>query len=179
MAAANGFSEIFGGCYDRMNDRTNRCAHLAQRASGWFRHAGEVFVYGCRAGSTWRGTNARCPFHLRRFYRLRTCYRAGCERCGDHDAEGPVRVDHLCDVHARSSATMPEDRCVVFYKCSACGMVFRQRTATVACSAPYGDKRCPFVQDERDCSGESFRKPRAMTTRSVRSLVTTLFLAIC
>lgn len=52
-----------------------------------------------------------------------------------------------------SSATMPEDRCVVSYDCPACGATLRPKAGDCCVFCSYGDKRCPFVQDERECPG--------------------------
>src|SRR5437764_3888617 len=49
-----------------------------------------------------------------------------------------------------SMETMPEDRCVVLYPCPACGTTLRPKACDCCVCCSYCDKRCPFVQDERD-----------------------------
>ena len=52
--------------------------------------------------------------------------------------------------HAAVEA-MPIDRCVYFYECAGCGMVLKPKTGDCCVYCSYGDKRCPFVQDDTPC----------------------------
>jgi len=50
-----------------------------------------------------------------------------------------------------SHETMPVDPCVFFYECTACGAVLKPKPGDCCVYCSYGDKRCPFVQDDRPC----------------------------
>ena len=47
--------------------------------------------------------------------------------------------------------TMPTDRCVFFHECAGCHTVLRPKGTDCCVYCSYGDKRCPFVQDECPC----------------------------
>ena len=47
--------------------------------------------------------------------------------------------------------TMPLDRCVYYYDCAACGVVLKPKVADCCVYCSYGDKRCPFIQDDCSC----------------------------
>jgi hypothetical protein len=51
----------------------------------------------------------------------------------------------------RSGTTMPTNACVYFYECPACLTVLRPKPADCCVYCSYGDKRCPFVQDDVTC----------------------------
>jgi hypothetical protein len=53
--------------------------------------------------------------------------------------------------HNGAAETMPLDRCVFFYECRACGLILRPKEGDCCVYCSYGDKRCPFVQDDRPC----------------------------
>ena len=46
---------------------------------------------------------------------------------------------------------MPLDRCVYFYDCKGCGNVLTTKPGDCCVYCSYGDKNCPFVQNERPC----------------------------
>lgn len=48
-----------------------------------------------------------------------------------------------------------------FYDCPARGTVLRPKVGDCCVFGSYGDKRCPFVQDERDCPGTLPDRSRA------------------
>ena len=48
----------------------------------------------------------------------------------------------------QSRETMPTDRCVFFYDCSVCRVVLRPKPGDCCVFCSYGDRRCPFVQDD-------------------------------
>jgi hypothetical protein len=50
-----------------------------------------------------------------------------------------------------STETMPLDRCVFFYECTGCGVLLRPKAGDCCVYCSYGDKRCPFVQDDTPC----------------------------
>ena len=50
-----------------------------------------------------------------------------------------------------SSATMPTNQCVFFYECPNCKRVLRPKAGDCCVFCSYGDKRCPFVQDDVEC----------------------------
>ena len=52
-----------------------------------------------------------------------------------------------------AAETMRTDQCVVFYECHACGRVLQPKAGDCCVFCSYGDKRCPFVQDDRECPG--------------------------
>ncbi|HXD73946.1 MAG TPA: GDCCVxC domain-containing (seleno)protein [Vicinamibacterales bacterium] len=54
-----------------------------------------------------------------------------------------------------SSADMPTDRCVFFYECPGCKTVLRPKPGDCCVFCSYGDKRCPFVQDDIPCPDQS------------------------
>lgn len=56
-----------------------------------------------------------------------------------------------------SSETMPTDQCVFFHECPGCKVVLRPKPGDCCVYCSYGDKRCPFVQDDVPCPDE----PRA------------------
>jgi hypothetical protein len=47
--------------------------------------------------------------------------------------------------------TMPFDRCVYFYECKGCGVILKPKPGDCCVYCSYGDKRCPFVQDNCPC----------------------------
>ena len=47
--------------------------------------------------------------------------------------------------------TMPLDRCVHFYECSFCHVVLKPKPGDCCVYCSYGDKRCPFVQEDGPC----------------------------
>ena len=49
--------------------------------------------------------------------------------------------------------TMPLDRCVFFYECTACRTVLKPKPGDCCVYCSYGDQRCPFVQDNHPCPG--------------------------
>jgi len=53
--------------------------------------------------------------------------------------------------HHAAVETMPLDRCVFFYECRACGVTLRPKEGDCCVYCSYGNKRCPFVQDDRPC----------------------------
>jgi hypothetical protein len=53
--------------------------------------------------------------------------------------------------HQVTSATMPTDQCVFFYECPHCKTVLRPKPGHCCVYCSYGDKRCPFVQDDVQC----------------------------
>ena len=52
-----------------------------------------------------------------------------------------------------AAETMPTDRCVHFYDCPGCGVVLKPKPGDCCVYCSYGDKRCPFVQDDDPCPG--------------------------
>jgi len=46
---------------------------------------------------------------------------------------------------------MPTDQCVFFYECPHCKTVLRPKPGDCCVFCSYGDKRCPFVQDDIVC----------------------------
>jgi hypothetical protein len=52
---------------------------------------------------------------------------------------------------AISSSTMPVDRCVYFYECPHCKIVLKPKPGDCCVFCSYGDRRCPFVQDDFAC----------------------------
>jgi len=52
-----------------------------------------------------------------------------------------------------SVETMPTDRCVFFWECPGCHLVVRPIGSDCCVYCSYGDKRCPFVQDDSQCPG--------------------------
>jgi hypothetical protein len=65
-----------------------------------------------------------------------------------------VRV--TCPVCAAvSSETMPTDRCVYFYECPTCRSILKPKAGDCCVFCSYGDRRCPFVQDDVLCPEES------------------------
>ena len=57
-----------------------------------------------------------------------------------------------CDRAA--TETMPTDRCVFFWECPGCHAVIRPKGTDCCVYCSYGDKRCPFVQDDCPCPDE-------------------------
>ena len=47
--------------------------------------------------------------------------------------------------------TMPTDRCMRFYECLGCGVLLKPKAGDCCVYCSYGDKRCPFVQDDCPC----------------------------
>ena len=47
--------------------------------------------------------------------------------------------------------TMPLDRCVYFYESSSCHVVLKPKAGDCCVYCSYGDKPCPFVQDDCPC----------------------------
>ena len=63
-----------------------------------------------------------------------------------------LRVGETCPTcDATSEETMPTDRCVISYRCPACGTVLKPKAGDCCVFCSYGDKRCPFVQDAIEC----------------------------
>jgi hypothetical protein len=52
---------------------------------------------------------------------------------------------------AVSTETMPTDQCMYFYECPRCKRVFKPKAGDCCVFCSYGDKRCPFVQDNVAC----------------------------
>ncbi|HEY2153080.1 MAG TPA: GDCCVxC domain-containing (seleno)protein [Vicinamibacterales bacterium] len=46
---------------------------------------------------------------------------------------------------------MPTDRCVYFFDCRGCGALLKPKARDCCVYCSYGDKRCPFVQDDSPC----------------------------
>jgi hypothetical protein len=53
------------------------------------------------------------------------------------------------------SMTMPADRCVIAHECRACHTVLKPKAGDCCVFCSFADKRCPFVQDERECPGNT------------------------
>ena len=53
----------------------------------------------------------------------------------------------------RATETMPTDRCQFFYQCRQCGVELRPKPGDCCVFCSYGDRRCPFVQDDVPCPG--------------------------
>lgn len=69
-------------------------------------------------------------------------------------AELNVRV--TCPACATVSIeTMPTDRCMYFYECPHCRSIVKPKPGDCCVFCSYGDKRCPFVQDNVPCPEES------------------------
>ena len=49
---------------------------------------------------------------------------------------------------------MPTDQCVFFYECPHCHTVLKPKPGDCCVYCSYGDKRCPFVQDDVSCPDE-------------------------
>ena len=47
--------------------------------------------------------------------------------------------------------TMPLDRCVYFYQCTGCKGMLKPKPGDCCVFCSYGDKPCPFVQDDCAC----------------------------
>ena len=74
--------------------------------------------------------------------------------CGMLNGMADLSVSITCPAcQQAASATMPDDRCVVSYECPSCGTTLRPLAGDCCVFCSYGDKRCPFVQDQRECSG--------------------------
>ena len=54
-----------------------------------------------------------------------------------------------------SIETMPTDQCVAFYECDGCGILLRPKDGDCCVFCSYGDRRCPFVQDDYPCPDAS------------------------
>ncbi len=54
-----------------------------------------------------------------------------------------------------SASTMPTDRCVFFYECPHCEAMLRPKAGDCCVFCSYGDKRCPFVQNDAPCPDQS------------------------
>jgi hypothetical protein len=55
---------------------------------------------------------------------------------------------------ARSRESMPEDACIYYHECAACGVLFRPKPGDCCVFCSYGDTPCPPVQqDGRGCCG--------------------------
>jgi len=65
-------------------------------------------------------------------------------------ADLTVRLTCL-DCRHVSQATMPTDQCIFFYECPNCRTVLRPKPGDCCVFCSYGDKRCPFVQDDVPC----------------------------
>jgi hypothetical protein len=50
-----------------------------------------------------------------------------------------------------SRTIMPTDACVYFYQCPECQALLRPKPGDCCVYCSYGDKRCPFVQDDVSC----------------------------
>lgn len=64
--------------------------------------------------------------------------RLTCPRCGTTSAE-----------------TMPTDRCVYFHECPNCRSIIKPKPGDCCVFCSYGDKRCPFVQNDVPCPDQS------------------------
>jgi hypothetical protein len=53
----------------------------------------------------------------------------------------------------RALETMPTDRCQFFYECRQCRTVLRPKPGDCCVFCSYGDRPCPFVQDDVACPG--------------------------
>lgn len=63
-----------------------------------------------------------------------------------------LNVTLTCPACGHSAVeTMPLDRCVYFYDCKGCGVVLKPKPGDCCVYCSYGDKRCPFVQDDCPC----------------------------
>ena len=51
----------------------------------------------------------------------------------------------------RASEEMPLDRCVFVYECLGCHTVLTPKQGECCVYCSYGDRRCPFVQDDQPC----------------------------
>ena len=47
--------------------------------------------------------------------------------------------------------TMPVDACQWFYECEQCHVVLKPKPGDCCVYCSYGDKRCPFIQDDCPC----------------------------
>jgi len=54
-----------------------------------------------------------------------------------------------------SAEMMPTDRCVYFYECSNCKSIVKPKPGDCCVFCSYGDRRCPFVQNNVTCPEES------------------------
>ena len=54
-----------------------------------------------------------------------------------------------------STETMPTDRCVFFYECPGCKTILRPKPGDCCVYCSFGDRRCPFVQDDVACPDKS------------------------
>jgi len=55
----------------------------------------------------------------------------------------------------RSVETMPENACVYFHDCAACGALLRPKAGDCCVFCSYGSVRCPPVQAQHGCCGAS------------------------
>ena len=46
---------------------------------------------------------------------------------------------------------MPTDRCIVVWECTGCHATIRPKPGDCCVYCSFGDKRCPFVQDDVAC----------------------------
>lgn len=52
---------------------------------------------------------------------------------------------------AQATEVMPEDACVFFYDCKACGAVLKPKQGDCCVFCSYGSVRCPPVQVDGSC----------------------------
>ncbi|MGH9144745.1 MAG: GDCCVxC domain-containing (seleno)protein [Vicinamibacterales bacterium] len=50
-----------------------------------------------------------------------------------------------------SLETMPTDQCVYFHECATCHSMLKPKPGDCCIFCSFGDKRCPFVQDDGPC----------------------------
>ena len=61
-----------------------------------------------------------------------------------------LQSDLTCpDCGARHRETMPENACLYFYDCTACGRTLKPKAGDCCVFCSYGDVPCPPIQEAR------------------------------
>jgi len=55
----------------------------------------------------------------------------------------------------RSAETMPDNACIYFHDCAACGAQLKPKAGDCCVFCSYGSRACPPVQAARSCCGSA------------------------